>query len=89
MTASLMLPPVLDGAAAAGLRSLLLAHRGRDLTLDGAAVERLGGLCLQVLLSARRTWEADGASLSIVHASEPLRVTADLAGAGPALGMFG
>jgi chemotaxis protein CheX len=32
-------------------------------------VERLGALCLQVLLSARLTWAADGAPLTIAAAS--------------------
>ena len=33
-------------------------------------VERLGGLCLQVLLSAQRTWAADGHDLVVDPASE-------------------
>ena len=41
-----------------------------DLTIDGASVDRLGGLCLQVLLSARRTWQADGVNLRLGSVSQ-------------------
>jgi chemotaxis protein CheX len=40
------------------------------VTLDGAAVERLGGLCLQVLLSASRTWAEDGRPFAIAPISD-------------------
>ena len=64
------LPAVLDLGQAPALRSELLARRGSALTLDASAVDRLGGLCLQVLLAARRTWEGDGHALAIASASE-------------------
>ena len=70
MTATVVLPPVLDLRAAEPLKGELLAARGQALTLDGAAVERLGGLCLQLLLSAIRTWRADGQALTFVNVSE-------------------
>lgn len=66
------LPAVLDLNAAAPLREQLLALRGGPAILDGSAVERLGGLCLQVLLAARRTWAADGAELRLAEPSEAL-----------------
>jgi chemotaxis protein CheX len=59
------LPAVLDIRAAAPLQAKFLALRGQPLTLDASAVERLGGLCLQVLLSARAAWAADGQALSV------------------------
>ncbi len=65
MTAAVVLPAVLDIRAAAPLQAEILGLRGQPLTLDASAVERLGGLCLQVLLSARATWAADGQSLSV------------------------
>ncbi len=64
-----MLPPVLDLRAAAPLAAELLGRRGKPLTIDAAAVERLGGQCLQILLSARNTWVADGQAFSIQNAS--------------------
>jgi chemotaxis protein CheX len=70
MHAAIVLPAVLDIQSAEALRVQLLGARGGPLTLDGSAVERLGGLCLQVLLSARRTWVADGHSLVVDPASE-------------------
>ena len=65
MTAVLALPAVLDIRAAEPLKVDLLALRGQPLTLDVSNVERLGGLCLQVLLSARQTWVADGQALTL------------------------
>jgi len=62
---SLVLPAVLDIRAAGRLQAELLGLRGRPLTLDASAVERLGGLCLQVLLSARALWAADGQTLTV------------------------
>lgn len=70
MTAAVVLPAVLDLRAAASLKSELLARRGGPLTLDASGVERLGGLSLQVLLSALKTWAADGCALTIAPASE-------------------
>ena len=70
MSAVLALPAVLDIQSAEALRTRLIAARGQSLTLDASAVERLGGLCLQVLLSARRTWDAEGCELTISSASE-------------------
>lgn len=74
MTATVVLAPVLDLRAAEPLKGELLAARGQALTLDGSAVERLGGLCLQLLLSAIRTWRADGQALTFVNASEALTI---------------
>lgn len=62
--------PVLDLGHAAALRNDLLALRGRPLTIDASAVERLGGLGLQVILAARKTWEEDGQSLTLASASD-------------------
>ena len=70
MSDALMLAPMLDLNAAEPLKAEILARRGQDLTLDGSAVERLGGLCLQVLLSARRIWAADGLNLRLANLSE-------------------
>jgi chemotaxis protein CheX len=58
--AALELPGVLDLAAAAPLLAELRSRRGGAMTLDGSNVQRLGGLCLQVLLAAREAWRADG-----------------------------
>lgn len=67
---TVVLPPVLDITAAAPLREQLLALRGGPAALDASNVERLGGLCLQVLIAARNTWAADGEALRVVAASQ-------------------
>ena len=51
MSTTITLPAVLDILHAESLRTELLAVRGQAVAIDGSAVERLGGLCLQVLLS--------------------------------------
>jgi chemotaxis protein CheX len=64
-----VLPSILDIEAATPLANELLARRGNPLTLDASGVQRLGGLCLQVLLSARKTWAADGVPMDTANGS--------------------
>jgi chemotaxis protein CheX len=68
----LRLPEALDLPAAAPLRDELLRRRGAPLTLDGSAVERFGGLCLQVLLAAQAAWRDDGQEFRLAAPSEAL-----------------
>lgn len=70
MAGALKLPAILDIQEAEPLRMQLVSLRGAPLTVDGSAVERLGGLCLQVLISAQQTWARDGHSLVIDRVSE-------------------
>lgn len=63
------LAPVLDYGAAAPLRDALLSLRGQPLAIDASEVERLGALCLQVLLSAKSTWASDKCDFRIVDPS--------------------
>lgn len=70
MAAVIALPALLDLRAAVALRDDMLALRGQAVTLDASAVERLGGLALQVLLSAAKTWAVDGCPLAISPASD-------------------
>ncbi len=65
----LQLEPVLDLGAAERLHAQLMGLRGQSLDIDASQVERLGGLCLQVLISARNTWAADGRRASVTIAS--------------------
>lgn len=84
------LSKVLDYAAAAPLKADLAAARGSALAIDASDVERMGALCLQVLLSASRTWREDGNVLTIADPSAPfqdalrLMAAADLAPQGDA-----
>jgi chemotaxis protein CheX len=58
------------GMTAAGpLVRDLLERRGQPITLDASQVRRVGGQCLQVLLSAQAAWAADGAVFQIVDPS--------------------
>ena len=57
----------LDMTAAGPLHRELMARRGQPVSLDGANVRRIGGQCLQVLLSAQSTWAADGQAFEIVN----------------------
>ena len=67
---SFALAPVLDLKAAAPLKAALLERRGHPLELDAHDVQRLGGLCLQVLLAAAAAWRADGVPLRVGPRSE-------------------
>lgn len=77
------LPAVLDAQAAAPLMQALLDQKGRDVRLDGAGVQRLGGQCLQVLLAAQAAWRSDSATLTITSPSPDFQAALVLLGIGP------
>ncbi len=66
------LPEALDLRAAVPLANTLLSARGGAMRLDGSQVKSVGAQCLQVILSARQTWERDGFQLTIISPSEQL-----------------
>ena len=68
--ATVSLTPVLDLQAAEPLRAELMSLRGRPLEIDASQVTRLGGLCLQVLMSARKIWAEDGVTLTVNQPSQ-------------------
>jgi chemotaxis protein CheX len=68
--ARLSLPQVLDTAAAGQLLNDLIAVRGQPVVIDASAIRRIGGQCLQVLLSARSTWASDNQTLQITDPSQ-------------------
>ncbi|MEM0935605.1 MAG: STAS domain-containing protein [Pseudomonadota bacterium] len=63
--ASYRLPARLDLSTATMLADGLRKARGADLVLDARDVTHLGTPGLQVMLSARRTWEEDGFALLV------------------------
>ena len=67
--ATVSLIPILDLQAAEPLRAELISLRGRPLEIDASQVNRLGGLCLQVLMSARKIWAEDGVPLTVSQPS--------------------
>ena len=77
------LPEVLGMEAAGPLAGELLACRGRPMRVDASAVERIGALCLQVLLSARKTWTADGVPMAVDQPSPNFQDALVLIGAPP------
>lgn len=83
---SITLASELDIKAAGPLAAELLGARGKDVSVNASQVERIGGQCLQVLLSAAATWSADGVDLKL---EEPSPAFADaLAIAGLDLAQF-
>ena len=83
--AALMLPETLDLKAAGPLKAAFLSHRGGPVEVDAGQVRRLGGLCLQILLAARKAWADDGKAFSINGPSEAFLETTRLFGADGAL----
>ena len=81
--AVLTLPEVLDLKAAGRLTTDLLELRKQELVIDASQVRRLGGQCLQVLLSARATWEFDGVPLHIGDSSPAFVEGLELLGISP------
>lgn len=77
---SMTLSSELDIKAAIPLASELLALRGRDVAIDASQIERVGAQCLQVLLSAAATWDADGVELTLNSPSVPFTDAIRLAG---------
>src|SRR4029078_4391055 len=72
------LPDRLDHSAAGMLAKQFLEKRGADLIVDASSVEVFGAQCLQVLISASRTWMADGWRMTLNERSplfdEPIRL---------------
>lgn len=66
------LPEALDLKAAVPLVNSLLSARGGAIRLDGSTVRNVGAQCLQIILSARQTWERDGLPLTIINPTEHL-----------------
>ena len=67
------LPEVLDTNVAEALAESLLQKRGSQLRLDASRVTRVSMPCVQVMLSAARTWQADKMAFEVTNASEALQ----------------
>jgi chemotaxis protein CheX len=77
---TLSLDNVLDLNAAGSLHAQLLALRGSDLEIDASAVEKVGTPCIQVLMSAQKTWEEEKKNLTFSKMSDALMKTMQLSG---------
>lgn len=82
---TVQLPVDLDNVAAASLFEVLTSLVGSDIVIDGSRVERIGGLCLQILLAALSTWKADGMTLEFSQLSLDLVAGLELLGIRPQL----
>lgn len=80
MTATITAETKLNTRGALKLLEEIRAARGVDVTVDASRVEALGTLALQVLLSARRTWVADGHAFSIGQVSDHMQGALALTG---------
>ncbi|WP_026613246.1 STAS domain-containing protein [Ensifer aridi] len=76
----LKLAPVLDLNEATVLHERLLALKGGAVTIDASAVERVGALCVQVLMAAARSWEEDHLSFTFAEVSDAFIKTTQLIG---------
>jgi chemotaxis protein CheX len=63
----IVLPDTLDLRAAGTLTASLLAARGGAVKLDASRVHSVGAQCMQVIFSARQSWDREGQSISIVN----------------------
>ena len=83
MSAELALPARLDLPAAKPLAEAIIALRGQDLCLSAEGVTYLGTPGVQVLLSAARSWRADGKRLSLASCSEAFSEQLSILGIDP------
>ncbi len=68
--AELRLPPAVDLTSVKLIAEEIAAKRGSPLEIDAGDVMRLGGLGVQLLLSAQRSWEDDGIPVKITKWSD-------------------
>ncbi|MEQ8481894.1 MAG: STAS domain-containing protein [Hoeflea sp.] len=79
-TKVLKLPEVLDLNAANRLHEQVLTHKGENLELDASDVNRVGAQCVQILLSAAQSWQAEKQGFKVVKASDAYIKTLQLLG---------
>ncbi|UVC09916.1 STAS domain-containing protein [Rhizobium sp. TH2] len=79
-TKELSLEKVLDLNEAGNLHGKLMNLRGADVAIDASAVERAGALCIQVLMSAAKTWEEEKLNFTFSKMSDALTKTMQLIG---------
>ena len=84
---TLRLEPALDFKAASALRDSFLDRRGEALRIDASQVSQLGGLCLQVLMAARRAWQSDCLDFQFAQRSAEFDAAVELFGANEELGL--
>jgi chemotaxis protein CheX len=76
----LSLTESLGPAEATDLADKLRTLRGTPLEIEAHSVRRLGGLCVQVLISAAATWRADSIALRLIEPSPEVEESLRLLG---------
>jgi chemotaxis protein CheX len=77
---TISLAAVLDLNEAAALRGRLMGLRGSNVVVDASSVERVGALCVQVIMAAARTWDEDKLSFTFSKVSDAFQKTMQLIG---------
>ena len=76
-----LLDPVLKSENSIGLWNQINSHKGKNVKIDAAKVERLGGLCLETLVAASLAWKKSGVNFEIINVSDRFLKDVDLLGA--------
>lgn len=71
----LKLPATLDVARARAVFEDLAGRRGSPLTIDASEVEKASALAVEILIAARRQWQADGLPFALGNLSAAARDT--------------
>lgn len=66
------LPERLDSNSAQDIYVQIDAHKDKNIELNGQQVTKIGGLCLQVLISAKDEWARNSLSFQFQSPSEAL-----------------
>lgn len=74
------LAAVLDLNEAAALRGKLMGLRGSNVVIDASGVERIGALCVQVIMAAAKTWNEDKQSFTLSKVSDAFQKTMQVIG---------
>ncbi|ASW05522.1 MULTISPECIES: STAS domain-containing protein [unclassified Rhizobium] len=74
------LAAVLDLNEASALRGTLMGLRGSNVAIDASGVERIGTLCVQVIMAAAKTWDEDKLSFTFSKVSDAFQKTMQVIG---------
>lgn len=76
----LKLPEILDLNAATGVHEKLVGLKGNSVEIDASDVRKSGAQCIQVLMAAKKTWDADGQTIVVGAMSQTFENTLKLLG---------
>ncbi|ENN84047.1 hypothetical protein RHSP_71497 [Rhizobium freirei PRF 81] len=77
---TISLAAVLDLNEASTLRGKLMGMRGSNVVIDASSVERIGALCMQVIMAAAKTWDEDKLSFTFSKVSDAFQKTMQMIG---------